>query len=71
MFSSTPVVISRTLMTLTYSYLFVISLLIFYVFKLVFLQYPIFVTLYNLNFMFLGILGFGAVIMLVGDIVKI
>lgn len=71
MFSSTPAIISRVLVTISYSYLFVVSLLIFYIFKLLFMQYAIFITLYKLNILLLIVLGVGSIIFLIGDILKI
>lgn len=71
MYSSTPLIINRLMITISYSYLFVVSLLIFYIFKLLFIQYAIFVTLYKLNILLLIVLGVGSIIFFIGDILKI
>lgn len=70
-FSSKPVVWNRLLKTIEFAWPVAISLLMFYILKLTFIQYEIFNKLFKINILCITLVGAGGIIFLIGDIVKI
>ena len=70
MYSAKPPLWNRFIKTIEYIYPFTMTLL-FTILKLIFTQYDIFEKLFSLNILLIYVLGTGAVIFLVADLVKI
>lgn len=71
MYSAKPPLWNRLIKTIEYVYPFTMTQLFFTILKLIFTQYSIFEKLVNLNILLIEVLGTGAVIFLIADLVKI
>ena len=71
MYSAKPPIWNRLIKTIEYVYPFTMTLLFFFILKLIFIQYDIFESLFRMNILLIEVLGTGAVIFLVADLVKI